>query len=74
MQEVNVEVRPDFLERQAKAQPVQALAELIWNGLDAERHQWVVPVYQRHYECETGEDRQIPKLWDDLQDEAVGHH
>jgi hypothetical protein len=36
MQEVNVEVRPDFLERQAKAQPVQALAELIWNGLDAD--------------------------------------
>lgn len=36
MQEINVEVRPDFLERQAKAQPVQALAELIWNGLDAD--------------------------------------
>lgn len=36
MQEVNVEVRPDFIERQAKAQPVQALSELIWNGLDAD--------------------------------------
>jgi hypothetical protein len=36
MQEVKVEVRPDFLERQAKAQPIQALAELIWNGLDAD--------------------------------------
>jgi hypothetical protein len=36
MQEVSVEVRPDFLERQAKAQPVQALAELIWNALDAD--------------------------------------
>ncbi|MBR0703435.1 ATP-binding protein [Bradyrhizobium diazoefficiens] len=36
MQEINVEVRPDFLERQAKAQPIQALAELIWNGLDAD--------------------------------------
>ncbi len=36
MQEISVEVRPDFLERQAKAQPIQALAELIWNGLDAD--------------------------------------
>jgi hypothetical protein len=36
-----------------------------------ERHQWVVPVYQRHYEWETAEDRQIPKFWADLQDEAV---
>ena len=31
-----VEVQPDFLERQSKAQPVQAVAELIWNGLDAD--------------------------------------
>lgn len=31
-----VEVQPDFLERQAKAQPIQAVAELIWNGLDAD--------------------------------------
>lgn len=31
-----VEVQADFLERQAKAKPVQAVAELIWNGLDAE--------------------------------------
>jgi hypothetical protein len=35
MQEIEVEVRPDFLE-QAKAQPIQALTELIWNGLDAD--------------------------------------
>lgn len=34
--EYHVEVRPDFLERQTKAQPVQALAELIWNALDAD--------------------------------------
>ena len=33
--EYNVAVQPDFLERQAKAQPVAALAELIWNALDA---------------------------------------
>ena len=36
MQEIKVEVRPDFLERQAKAQPIHSLAELIWNGLDAD--------------------------------------
>ncbi len=31
-----VEVQPDFLERQSKARPIQAVAELIWNGLDAD--------------------------------------
>lgn len=31
-----VEVQPDFLERQAKAKPVQAVAELVWNGFDAD--------------------------------------
>jgi hypothetical protein len=31
-----VEVQPDFIERQAKASPIAALAELIWNGLDAD--------------------------------------
>ena len=31
-----VEVQPDFLERQSKAKPVQAVAELVWNGLDAD--------------------------------------
>ncbi len=36
-----------------------------------EKQQWVVPVYQRHYEWETGEDKQLPKLWDDLRDETL---
>lgn len=36
MTEYAVEVQPDFLERQAKAQPIAAVAELIWNGLDAD--------------------------------------
>jgi hypothetical protein len=35
-QEYDVEVQPDFLERQSKAQPVAALAELVWNALDAD--------------------------------------
>jgi len=34
--EYSVEVRPDFLEQQTKAQPIQALAELVWNALDAD--------------------------------------
>ncbi len=35
-QSYTVEVQPDFIERQSKAKPVQAIAELIWNGLDAD--------------------------------------
>ncbi len=34
--EYAVEIQQDFLERQAKAAPVAAVAELIWNGLDAD--------------------------------------
>lgn len=34
--EYSVEVQSDFLERQTKALPVQAVAELIWNSLDAD--------------------------------------
>jgi Histidine kinase-, DNA gyrase B-, and HSP90-like ATPase len=34
--EIAVEIQQDFLERQAKATPVAAVAELIWNGLDAD--------------------------------------
>ncbi|MBU2533473.1 MAG: ATP-binding protein, partial [Alphaproteobacteria bacterium] len=33
---VPVEVQDDFLARQTKAKPVVALAELIWNSLDAD--------------------------------------
>jgi len=35
-QRYTIEIQADFLERQTKAKPVQALAELIWNGLDAD--------------------------------------
>lgn len=31
-----VEVQTDFLQRQTKARPVRAVAESVWNGLDAE--------------------------------------
>ena len=31
-----VEIQPDFLERLSKAKPVHAIAELVWNGLDAD--------------------------------------
>ena len=36
MTDYAVEVQADFLERQARAQPIAAVAELIWNGLDAD--------------------------------------
>jgi uncharacterized protein with ParB-like and HNH nuclease domain len=41
------------------------------NFVLGQRQQWIVPVYQRHYEWETDTDKQIPKLWDDLRDKAV---
>ena len=41
------------------------------NDVLLERQQWVVPVYQRHYEWETGEDKQLPKFWDDLMDRSL---
>ena len=31
-----VEVQPDFIKRQSGAKPISALAEMIWNGLDAD--------------------------------------
>lgn len=31
-----VEVQPDHLEKITRAKPVQALSELVWNGLDAD--------------------------------------
>lgn len=36
MQQYPVEVQPDYLEKITKAKPIQALAELIWNSLDAD--------------------------------------
>jgi hypothetical protein len=36
MTEYSIEIQPDFLQRQAKALPVPAVAQLIWNGLDAD--------------------------------------
>lgn len=36
MTNYTVEIQPDFLERQAKAAPIAAVSELIWNGLDAD--------------------------------------
>lgn len=39
---VSVAVQDDFVARQTKAKPVPALAELIWNGLDADATEVVV--------------------------------
>jgi len=35
-QHYKVMVQEDYLERIANARPIQAIAELIWNGLDAD--------------------------------------
>ncbi len=35
-QRVAVEIQDDFLQRQSRAKPIQAISELIWNGLDAD--------------------------------------
>lgn len=44
--ECQVQVQSDFLEKITKARPSQALAELIWNGLDADAsHVLVTPAY-----------------------------
>jgi len=36
VEHVSVAVQDDFVERQTRARPIPALAELIWNGLDAD--------------------------------------
>lgn len=36
MKKKNIEMKPDALKRVIKASPIQALAELIWNSLDAD--------------------------------------
>ncbi len=41
-QQYPVEVQPDFLKKITGAKPLQALAELIWNGLDADATEVVV--------------------------------
>ena len=35
------------------------------------RHQWIVPVYQRHYEWESAKEAQIPKLWETMEEKAL---
>lgn len=50
-QQYPVEVQPDFLKKITGAKPVQALAELIWNGLDADASE--VSVSFRYNEIDT---------------------
>jgi hypothetical protein len=35
-----------------------------------ERQRWCVPVYQRHYAWDIGEDGQLTRLWEDLEEKA----
>lgn len=46
VQQYPVEVQPDHLEKITRAKPVQALAELIWNGLDADANRITVSFEQ----------------------------
>ena len=39
IQKFTVEVQPDFIERQSKTRPIEALAEIIWNAVDADATQ-----------------------------------
>jgi len=39
IQKIPISPKRDFLERQASASPINALAELIWNGLDSGSNQ-----------------------------------
>ncbi len=41
------------------------------NAVLEQRQQWVIPVYQRQYAWETGPDKQLPKLWDDMRERAL---
>ena len=41
-----VEVQPDFIQRQTKARPIRAVAELVWNGLDADASRVEVRVFR----------------------------
>lgn len=36
MQRYDVEVQGDYLERLSKARPIPAIAELVWNAVDAD--------------------------------------
>lgn len=38
-----------------------------------ERQRWCVPVYQRHYAWEIGENGQLTRLWEDLELRATEH-
>lgn len=36
IEHIKIEIEDDFMARQTRAEPVQALAELIWNSVDAD--------------------------------------
>ena len=46
--EFQVEVQPDFIEKITRAKPLQALSELVWNALDADARE--VRVYSERNE------------------------
>ena len=42
IEHIEIEIEDDFMARQTRAEPVQALAELIWNSVDADANRVVV--------------------------------
>jgi DNA mismatch repair ATPase MutL len=42
IEHVKIEIEDDFMARQTRAEPVQALAELIWNSVDADANRVIV--------------------------------
>lgn len=51
MQTINVEIQSDFIERLSKSDPITALSELIWNGVDADADK--VSVFLEYDKLET---------------------
>ena len=59
IEHVSVVIQDDFIARQTRAQPIAALAELIWNSLDGEASR--VDVELEHSDLAGGliEDRRV---------------
>jgi hypothetical protein len=46
MKRVSVSVQNDYLERMSKTRPINAVAELVWNSLDADADKIKVKLFE----------------------------
>jgi hypothetical protein len=46
MKRVSVSVQDDYLERMSKTRPINAVAELVWNSLDADADKIEVKLFE----------------------------